>query len=332
MTDFRRECEIAREVARLAGRLCLAVRAEMLGRTDHMEKVGREPVTVADFGAQAVILQYLAEYCPADAVLAEERAADFEHLADTAQRERVVRHVSAALGRAVAVQDIARWLDHGREHNSHRVWAVDPIDGTKGFLRGDQFAIAIALLVDGEPVVGTLACPLLPFGADGAVNARGVIALAVRGEGATLEPLEGGPQRPLRVSGRADMSVARIVESVEVAHTDHDFSARVMAAAGIGGQPVRMDSQAKYVAVADGRAEIYLRNSPGGDYTEKVWDHAAGVLIVQEAGGRVSDLDGRPLDFSQGARLSGNRGVLATNGPLHEALLVAIRRVANMHP
>ncbi len=332
MTDFHREREIAREAARLAARLCLAVRAEMLGRADHMEKVGREPVTVADFGAQAVILHHLAEHFPADAVLAEERAADFEHLADTAQRERVLHHVGAVSGRAVTAQDIARWLDHGRGRHSSRIWTVDPIDGTKGFLRGDQFAIAVALLMHGEPVVAALACPLLPFGAGGAINARGVIALAVRGEGATLEPLEGDFQRPLRVSRCTDASAARVVESVEVAHTDHDFSAQVMAAAGVGGQPVRMDSQAKYVAVADGRAEIYLRNSPGSGYAEKVWDHAAGVLIVQEAGGRISDLDGRPLNFSRGARLSGNRGVLATNGPLHEMLLAAIRRVADVHP
>ncbi len=326
MPDFHREKEAAREAARLAGQLCLAVRSEMLGHPARMEKAGREPVTIADFGAQAVILHYLAEHFPTDAVLAEERAADFERLADAAQHERIVRHVGAALGRTVTAGEIARWLDYGRERVGSRVWAVDPIDGTEGFLRGDQFAIAIALLVGGAPVVGALACPLLPFGAGGATNARGVIALAVRGFGATLEPLVGGPRRPLRVSDRAEASAARIVESVEVAHTDHDFSARVLAAAGVGGQPVRMDSQAKYVAVADGRAEIYIRHSPGSDYHEKIWDHAAGVLIVQQAGGRVSDLDGRPLDFSRGARLSSNRGVLATNGFLHEALLEAVRR------
>ncbi len=70
-----------------------------------------------------------------------------------------------------------------------------------------------------------------------------------------------------------------------------------------GGEIVRIDSQAKYVVVADGRAEIYIRHSGNVDYREKVWDHAAGYLIVQEAGGRVTDLDGLPLDFSHGLRL-----------------------------
>lgn len=319
------ERTIAREAARLAGQLCLAVRAGMLNSPESMEKDGHEPVTIADFGAQAVVLQHIVQYFPGDAAVAEEHAADFERLASDAQRERIIYHVSQALGRPVSPAQIVGWLDYGRGRAGSRVWTVDPIDGTKGFLRGDQFAIAVALLVDGQPVVGALACPLLPFGSDGAPNARGVVAVAVAGEGATIEPLSGGPVRPLHVSDRAEMASARSVESVEVEHTDHSFSAAVFQAAGVGGQPVRMDSQTKYVAVADGRAEIYIRNSRGADYREKIWDHAAGVLVVQEAGGRVTDLNGSALDFSLGAKLQNNRGILATNGPLHDALLEAIR-------
>lgn len=319
------ERTIAREAARLAGQLCLAVRGGMLNSPESMEKDGREPVTIADFGAQAVVLQHIARHFPADAAVAEEHAADFERLASDAQRERIIYYVSQALGRPVSPAQIAGWLDYGRERSCSRVWTVDPIDGTKGFLRGDQFAIAVALLVDGQPVVGALACPLLPFGSDGAADARGIIAVAVRAEGATIEPLSGGPVRPLRVSDRAEVASARSVESVEVGHTDHSFSAAVFQTAGVGGQPVRMDSQTKYVAVADGRAEIYIRNSRGADYREKIWDHAAGVLVVQEAGGRVTDLNGSDLDFSLGAKLQNNRGILATNGLLHDVLLEAIR-------
>ena len=112
---------------------------------------------------------------------------------------------------------------------------------------------------------------------------------------------------------------------MEVGHTDHSFSAQVMDLTGVNGQPVRIDSQAKYLAVADGRAEIYIRRARDG-YSERVWDHAAGVLLVEEAGGRVTDLYGKPLDFTQGAHLSNNRGILATNGPLHDDLLQAIER------
>ena len=319
--------EVARNAARLAGELCLTIRAEMLDYPDHMEKAGHEPVTLADYGAQAIILRHVAEHFPQDASLAEERAAEFDVLTTELQRERIIYHLRRVLNTRVSLDDIRRWLDHGRGSQSERVWTIDPIDGTKGFLRGDQFAIAIALLVRGQPVVAALACPLMAYNA-GTGGTEGVIALAVRGEGATLEPLKGGASRPLRVSPQTDIHQARAVESVEGGHTDHTFSSQVLTLAGVGGRPLRIDSQAKYVAVADGRAEIYIRHSPTPSYRAKVWDHAAGALIVEEAGGRVTDLDGRPLDFSHGSRLEANHGILATNGAVHNRLLEAIWRVA----
>jgi 3'(2'), 5'-bisphosphate nucleotidase len=84
---------------------------------------------------------------------------------------------------------------------------------------------------------------------------------------------------------------------------------------------VRLDSQVKYAAVAAGEAEIYLRPRSRPDYRENVWDHAAGVAVVEHAGGRVTDLDGRVLDFRHGRRLEENRGVLATNGAVHDLML-----------
>ncbi len=95
----------------------------------------------------------------------------------------------------------------------------------------------------------------------------------------------------------------------------------------IAAEPVRMDSQAKYAAVARGEAEIYLRspNARTPDYREWAWDHAAGSLVVEEAGGRVTDVYGRPLDWSHGRQVTGNVGVLATNGALHEAVVASLR-------
>ena len=94
--------------------------------------------------------------------------------------------------------------------------------------------------------------------------------------------------------------------------------------------PVRMDSQAKYAMVGGGEADVYLRLPTRTGYYEKVWDHAGGVLIVQEAGGTVTDLYGKPLDFSHGRELRQNRGVIATNGSLHAAVLEAAQAVVAM--
>ena len=96
---------------------------------------------------------------------------------------------------------------------------------------------------------------------------------------------------------------------------------------GVVHAPLRIDSQCKYAVVARGDASIYLRLPLEDEYQEKIWDHAAGALIVAEAGGRVTDVDGQRLDFSTGAKLLRNRGIIASNGRLHAAVLEAVRRV-----
>jgi len=90
-----------------------------------------------------------------------------------------------------------------------------------------------------------------------------------------------------------------------------------------------MDSQAKYAVLAAGQGDLYFRllSSGKSDYREKIWDQAAGSLIVEEAGGRVTDLDGKPLDFSKGRTLAANRGLVASNGHLHNAALAAIKKI-----
>ena len=92
-------------------------------------------------------------------------------------------------------------------------------------------------------------------------------------------------------------------------------------------EPVRLDSQAKYATVARGEAEIYLRLPTRKDYQEKIWDHAGGCLVVTEAGGKVTDIYGNSLDFTQGKTLKNNRGVIVTNNMLHEQVLEAIEQV-----
>jgi 3'(2'), 5'-bisphosphate nucleotidase len=162
-----------------------------------------------------------------------------------------------------------------------------------------------------------------------ASKGQGAIFAAVRGAGAQVLPLDGAaPPAPVHVSTTDDPAQARFCESVESGHSSHSKSARVADVAGITRDPVRLDSQAKYVVVARGEAEAYLRLSRG-DYREKIWDHAAGFLICAEAGGRATDLEGKPLDFSAGRKLEHNRGVIVSNGALHDRLVAAVREVEN---
>ena len=88
--------------------------------------------------------------------------------------------------------------------------------------------------------------------------------------------------------------------------------------------PLAIDSQAKYAAVAHGAADAYLRLPVRAGYQEKVWDHAAGYIVVTEAGGVVTDIDGASLNFGEGRTLASTRGLVVTNGHIHQRVLDAV--------
>jgi len=319
---YETEQDVAIRAVCAAAGLCRAVREEIT--PESLAKADRSPVTVADFGSQALICRALAEAFPDDPVIAEEGSSELRTPENVAMLDRVVAQVRASHPEASA-EDVLRWIDHGGTRDyATRFWTLDPIDGTKGFLRGGQYAIALALIVDGRIEVAALACPNLA--ADTGADAAGAIASAVRGRGAWVRSLtEGSAASPVRVNDQDDPAHARFCESVESGHSAHDEAAAVAARLGITAPPLRMDSQAKYAVVARGEADIYLRLPTRADYREKIWDHAAGVLVIEEAGGTVTDVDGRPLDFTRGGELATNRGVIVTNGRLHAKVLEALR-------
>ena len=331
---YEREQFEAIQAVRQAVRLCLTVRAAL--KPEVLDKRDKSPVTVADFGSQAVICRALGIAFPDDPVIAEEDAEDLGRSGNTAVLDEVVGQVRA-LGldadrnRNPSAAEVCGWIDRGRSSQYRdRFWTIDPIDGTKGFLRNEQYAVALALIVAGQVVVAALSCPNLPIDSALAAASRGVIFAAVQGHGAIVVPLgqeeEYEPEfLPVQVSQRTDPAVLRFCESVESGHSAHGDAAAIAARLGIVTPPVRMDSQAKYGIVARGEAEIYLRLPTRADYREKIWDHAAGALIVEEAGGTVTDIMGRPLDFRHGRELSANRGVIVTNGRCHARVLEALR-------
>ena len=315
---YASEKELAIQAVIAAAQLCERVRHDIVPQA--IEKDDKSPVTIADFGAQALICKALKAAFPTDPVVGEEDAADLRLPSMAAPLAQVTEQVQQLIPEATA-EDVLGWIDHGNGDVGPRYWTLDPIDGTKGFLRGDQYAIALALVEDGEIKVGALACPALSFG-----GGMGLLFVAVRGEGATMRSLSGGDPQPIAVVTATDSDRMRFVESVEAGHGNQDQQAAIAQAAGITQASIRMDSQAKYGAVAAGQAALYLRlPSPKyPDYREKIWDHAAGVIVVEEAGGRVTDMHGQSLDFSQSARLVNSRGVVVSNGDIHDAVLAAL--------
>lgn len=324
--SYQAERSVAIDAVIRACRLCQSVRATLV-TADTMAKKDKSPVTVADFGAQAVISHELAAAFPNDPLVGEEHAADLEGAGAAILRDRVVQSVqtvSPDMAEPQILSAINRGSFGGGGKGRH--WTVDPIDGTKGFLRGEQYAVALALLEDGVPVLGVLGCPNLAFDPRRSDGPIGAVFAAVRGQGTFVCGIHERIERRVSVDDIADAAQAIFCESVESGHSAHDDSAEVARLLGVTKPAYRIDSQCKYAAVARGDASIYLRLPTRADYEEKIWDHAAGCMVVQEAGGLISDVTGKPLDFSIGRTLRDNKGVVATNGRIHEQVIRAVRQ------
>lgn len=324
-----------------------------------VEKKDLSPVTVADFAVQALILDALHEEYPNDGYIAEENSESLLHdatlcsqVTDAAGFESKERTIKAIdLGKSYEKWGVGETTSRPR-----RVWCLDPIDGTRGFLRGrktgGQYAIALALIEDGVPVIGILGCPNLPVDDVGDSGSyawsndeeaarnpmhRGCVFVASKNGGSFQLPVTLGGFEPRRLHVTKDRPVSRARFCIGVER----FSDAAGQCAGMAQElhgienaldgehgdivlATRMDSQAKHGVIARGGAELYAR-LPKPGYVEWIWDHAAGKVVVEEAGGKMTDVDGRELDFSLGAHLSSSvKGVLMScGGETHQALVKA---------
>jgi 3'(2'), 5'-bisphosphate nucleotidase len=302
---------------RQAAELCRRVQDAHLVSSD---KEGQEPVTIADYGSQAIISRALRRAYPDDGILAEESGEQFVNLVPEDRRKTVVALLSDILGEAVRQTDVVAWLDHGQNRVTERLWVIDPIDGTKGFLALRSYVIAVGFMLNRQPVASVIGAPAHPSPGGMLFHSQSGVAYQ--------QPLSGGLLKRIHVSERSEASGIRALESVEKSHTNHERMARVRAAAGLGDAALtRIDSMEKYARIAAGEAELYLR-LPRLNSTRPfmIWDHAAGTALVQAAGGRVTDIDGSPLDFSEGRALR-NKGILVSNGRIHDRVIAAIGQV-----
>lgn len=327
------------------------------------QQADNSPVTVGDFAAQAIVIDSLSQAFPQDRFIAEECSS---HL--TANPSLLEEVLAASKEHISSAEHLCRCIDLGQSYNddgtigegqTERIWTCDPIDGTKGFIRGKldggQYAVCLSKLENGTPTIGVLGCPNLPCDVDstdyewtpGETEAnnrksRGCIFVASKGGGCYQLPLfpGGDIQGPLRVTPN-DGSSTKIVDARFCCGVESGFGdwmgqqARIAAilhgpnALDDKGEIVnarRMDSQAKHGVLARGGAEIFVR-LPKPGYCEYIWDHAAGFVVIEEAGGRLTDIDGRKIDFSLGAKLSPSvRGIAMTNGGVfHDRLLSAFK-------
>ena len=315
--NYELERKIAIEAVSKASKLCIEVQ-KSLAKNDSIDKSDKSPVTIADFGSQAVVNYILNKSFKEDILVGEEDSAYLRDSENLKLKSKVCEKVKNILGE-LSDEEILKTIDLGNVEcdYSKRYWTLDPIDGTEGFLRGDQYAIALGLVENGKVVLGVLGCPNLK---------SGCIFSAVKGKGSFVRKLDSSSETRVKVD-KIDLPEDTVFcESEESAHTAHGRSAEIAKILGVTAEPYRIDSQCKYGAVAEGDASIYLRLPVKKGYQEKIWDHAAGSIIVEEAGGKVTDINGKPLDFSIGRELLNNKGIIASNGILHEKILEAVKQ------
>ena len=319
-----------------ASRLTQAVREKFV-KGSEIIKADMSPVTVGDFGVQALISLFLMETGQGSALrlVAEEDPG-------TLQRDPQVLRIVTELvnryyplpGRAFTGDQVIDALSRGADAGGARgaFWMLDPIDGTKGFVRGGQYAVGLGRIEAGALRLAAIACPSLPpLGHDPVhdVSGPGYVFGACEGWAGMAEIRAARHVTPDQPASRwrqhvlAPLAPRACTELVTTESFERPCCGLYPCLAHA--RRCAIDSMAKYCVVARGDCAIYVRKSARGH--ENIWDHAA-ALVVTAAGGRVTDFTGAPLCFGRGRALAGNVGVVASGpgwGALHDTLLDEMR-------
>ncbi|MBT8495856.1 MAG: 3'(2'),5'-bisphosphate nucleotidase CysQ [Deltaproteobacteria bacterium] len=262
-SPYSREIDLCMRLAREAGELAVKCRD---GDLEVEMKAGDEPVTVADKMASDHIVAGLEQVFPNDVIISEENADDLRRL------------------------------------TANRVWYIDPIDGTKDFIRGEEgFCVMIGLVLDGRPRLGVIYQP---------TSKRSFAAAPDCG---TWLYAPGEEPRRVRVSDTSDPAKARLVASKS--HRDTKIDS-VKSALGINNELNIGSVGLKLGLIAVGERDLYVNPSPRC----KTWDTCGPEALLAEAGGLLTDINGQPLRYDD-EDVGHPRGLLASNGKVHQAVV-----------
>lgn len=267
--SYERELAVACTLAREAGAAILDMYRKPIEVSQKDDFDHREPVTQADRIANELIVRALRSEFPEDGILAEES------------------------------------LDTGHRLQKRRVWMIDPLDGTNGFIDGNgDFAVQIGLVCDSECVLGVVYQPLTD-----------VLYHATRGFGAWVLRPDQEPQRA-RVSNRRELSSMRLAASRSHRSPRMD---KVIEAFQVKDEVRRGSVGIKIGLIIEQQCDLYVHLSP----RTKQWDTCAPEIILSEAGGRLTDLFGGRLVYNS-IEVQNRNGIVASNGVGHEAVLAAL--------
>lgn len=351
-TSYQQE----RYIAELAVQKAVIVTRKVLALVSQGEltKGDKTQVTLADFAAQALLVAAIHHNFPNDAIVGEEdtralrssstMAAQVWDLVSSTSLEDV--ECESLLPSPTSQEDMLRYIDLGGKGYggpSGRVWMIDPVDGTKGFLKGGQYVVCCTMLEDGQEKIAAFGCPHVSLEQgriseqDTDTTGPGYLISAARGQGTQYRKLSTGAlQTATKLSPTKSvesMSSLRFVENCNT--TSPQFADRHRIAEALGAQwhPLHIYStQLRYLALTLGAGDVVLRTPLPGDAPAHVWDHAGGVMVFEEAGGKVTDLNGKDLVFTAGRDLTENFGLIAAPKVIHASVVQAVKSVFSEYP
>lgn len=346
-SPYRHELEAAIEGAQTAARISREVLASAQADADagsfDLVKDDLSPVTIADFAIQALLTRTLGNAFPQDSFIGEESADELR------QNPKLLSRVLAVLAQCAGnilfrdADDLCRVIDSCATltpgAGAGRIWVFDPIDGTKTFIRHEQYAINIALLEGGRQILSVVACPLLAVDVAAPVTddsvdptGKGCILYAVRGHGAYIRPLlaEPGEVQTRRLPRHADNATsaedlrsvtcwALLDSGVDVVHKG---VAERLCVPFPGCDLLAWVP--RWAVMAAGAANMTVWVYKKRDRYAKIWDHAGAMLLFEEVGGKITDVHGKDIDLTAGRKLKANFGFVAAPKSVHHIVLKAV--------
>ncbi|WOH11768.1 hypothetical protein DCAR_0831260 [Daucus carota subsp. sativus] len=358
---YHKELQAAVDVVERACRLCVEVKKSLFSTEGKiLEKTDQTPVTIADFGVQALVSLELEKLFPSIPLVAEEDSAFLRsnNLANSVLD--VVTEKAKISGKPLTEADVLEAIDRGGKDafvfgsSPATYWVLDPIDGTKGFLKGTEalYVVGLSLVVEGDVVLGVMGCPnwqeedcsklineIQEY--KDVIAQLGVVMVAHVGCGTWKMRLNDISSNTTNLAdswircfvdkysmineARFCISDSQLWESLPLSNSfDATIDMENVSENEILLLPLCCGSLCKYLMVASGRASVFILRSRV-DRIIKVWDHAVGIICVQEAGGMVTDWEGSKIDLAadQDDRraLFPSGGVLVTNRSVHDQIL-----------
>ncbi|KAI1337860.1 carbohydrate phosphatase [Xylariaceae sp. FL0016] len=317
-----------------------------------VEKDDLSPVTVADFAIQALLTATIYHAFPDDKFVGEESAADLRENPVLMNRvwgllQGLKEDEASSLCRlptsATQMCEMIDWCGFGEPGGPEagRVWVFDPIDGTKTFVQREAYAINVALLEGSKQVLSIVGCPTLSIDAKAPVSnssldptGHGCIALAAKGYGTYVRPLFATSDDVAlrRIEPFAETATSPDLQAVSCYHMldsgVDDAHEAIMARLGVKSKGCDFLAWVlRWVSLGLGLANMTVWVYKRRDRVGKIWDHAGAMLLFEEIGGKITDVDGKDIDLGVGRKMTANHGFVAAPKAIHGKVLQMVHQV-----